>query len=228
MKVDNEMIELPDFKDSFKYENDFFLSCKSKRMSKILAHYELYKMSLGLPGDIVECGVFKGVSFVRWAMFRDLFENSAARKIIGFDTFNEFPEPEYEHDKAKLKTWLANAGSKSISRDQLRSVLEYKGITEGIELVKGNILETISEYLKKNQGLRISLLNLDTDIYEPAAVILDQLYERIVPGGVLILDDYAVFPGENKAVEEFFANRDVRIEKLTFSMTPSYMIKNNF
>jgi len=221
------MIELPDFAEAFAHENDFYLTCKCNRMSKALAHYELYKMSLGLPGHIVECGVFKGVSLVRWAMFRELFENAAARRIIGFDTFGEFPASGYPPDRAKLESWLSAAGNQSIAREQLLEVLAHKGITTGIELVKGDVRQTIPEYLERNPGLRISLLNLDTDIYEPAVVILEALYERIVPGGALLLDDYAVFPGENKAVEEFFAGRDVRISKLPFSMTPSYLIKKN-
>ena len=219
------MIELPDFANPFDHENGFYLTCKPNRLAKVLAHYELYKMSLGLPGHIVECGVFKGVSFVRWAMFRELYENAWARKLIGFDTFGAFPEAGYEPDKAKLEAWLDKAGNQSISRAQLQDVLARKGITTGVELVEGDVRETIPAYLESNPGLRISLLNLDTDIYEPAKVILELLYPRIVPGGILILDDYAVFPGENKAVEEYFAGQNVKLEKLPFSMTPSFLMK---
>ena len=221
------MIELPDFERAFDHENNFYLSCKPSRMSKALAHYELYKMSTGLPGHIVECGVFKGVSLARWAMFRELMENTTSRKIIGFDTFGEFPKPEYEPDKAKLDAWLAQAGNQSISKEQLLEVLEHKGLAQGIDLVEGDVRKTIPAYLDENPALRISLLNLDTDIYEPAVTILEHLYPRIVPGGVLLLDDYAVFPGENKAVEEFFADKDINIKKFPFAATPCYVVKNN-
>lgn len=219
------MIELPDFSIPFDHENNFYLTCKPNRISKALAHYELYKKSLGLPGEIVECGVFKGVSLVRWAMFRELFEHARARKIIGFDTFGAFPEAGYEGDKEKLTNWLANAGNQSISRDQLYGVLDKKGIKEGIELVEGNILETLEAYLEKNPHLRISLLNLDTDIYEPAAAVLEALYPRIVPGGVLVLDDYGVFAGENMAVDEYFKGKNAVFEKFPFAMTPAFLVK---
>ena len=69
------MIKLPDFTKDFDYENNFYLSCDITRISKILAHYELYKKVIDLPGEIVECGIFKGASFARFAMFRELFGN---------------------------------------------------------------------------------------------------------------------------------------------------------
>ncbi len=84
------MIKLPDFSRSFEYENDFYLSSDITRIGKILAHYELYKMVLDIPGFIVECGVFKGTSLIRFATFRDLLGNSFSKKIIGFDTFEGF------------------------------------------------------------------------------------------------------------------------------------------
>ena len=54
------MIQLPDFSRDFEWENNFYLSCYVTRISKILAHYELFSMVQDLPGTIVECGVFKG------------------------------------------------------------------------------------------------------------------------------------------------------------------------
>lgn len=52
------LIKLPDFKKSFDYENGFYLTCDITRISKILAHYELFKMVLNVPGAIVEGGGF--------------------------------------------------------------------------------------------------------------------------------------------------------------------------
>ncbi|MBK5245369.1 MAG: dTDP-6-deoxy-L-hexose 3-O-methyltransferase, partial [Eubacteriaceae bacterium] len=77
-----------------------------------------------------------------------------------------------------------------------------------------------------NPHLKISLLNLDTDIYEPAVTILEHLWPRIVRGGVLILDDYGTFPGETKAVDDYFDGKDIIINKFDFAMTPCYIIKD--
>ncbi|MBX7043375.1 MAG: TylF/MycF family methyltransferase [Ignavibacteria bacterium] len=220
------MIKLPDFKKAYEHENDFYLSCDITRISKILAHYELYKMSLEIPGAIVECGVFKGASFVRFAMFRNLFENPYAKKIIGFDSFGDFPETEFEADKKLRAHIVKEAGLQSISTEQLEEVLKNKECSQNVELIAGDITKTIPGYVENNPQLKISLLNLDTDIYEPSAAILEHFYPKIERGGILILDDYGVFPGETKAVDEYFKGRRVSIKKFPFCLTPSYIVKD--
>jgi Macrocin-O-methyltransferase (TylF) len=220
------MIQLPDFNKAFEYENNFYLSCKSSRLSKVLAHYELYKMASALEGAIVECGVFKGVSLSRFAGFRDLMQKTTTQKIIGFDIFGIFPATDFEEDKIHLEKFINDAGSESIDLAQLEFILTQKGINENIELVKGDINETVPQYMAQNPDLKISMLNLDTDVYEPAVTILEHLYPRIVSGGVLVLDDYGVFPGETKAVDDYFSGQNIKIHTFPFAATPCYIIKD--
>jgi len=219
------MIELPDFKQDFLWENNFYLSCDITRISKILAHYELFKLVRNVPGAIVECGVFKGASLARFAAFRDLFGNPFSKRIIAFDTFGEFPATEHEPDKTKRERFVQLAGAQSISVEQMKVVLEHKRCDRFIELVAGDICCTVPSYVQKHPELKISLLNLDTDIYEPAVIILESLYPRLESGGVLILDDYGTFPGETKAVDDYFKGRGVQIRKFPFCMTPCYLVK---
>ncbi len=219
------MIKLPNFDEAFKYENDFYLSCDITRISKILSHYELFKKVSNVPGAIVECGVLKGVSLARFAMFRNLFGNTFSKKIIGFDTFDTFPQTMYEPDKIPREEEIKGTGGQSISIEQMTRVLEYKECNRFVELISGDICETIPRYIEKHSELKISLLNLDVDIYEPTVVILDCLYPRIGKGGILLLDNYGVFPGETKAVDDYFKDKDVLIQKFSFSMTPCYIIK---
>jgi len=220
------MIKLPDFEKAFEYENNFYLSCDVTRIGKIVAHYEIYKMIKEIPGEIVECGVFKGASYLRFAMFREIFSNPFSKKVIGFDTFAEFPETSFQQDDKAREKFIKSAGSSSISKDQLLNILEHKGLNKFVELVDGNITETVPKYVESNPELKISLLNLDTDIYEPAVTILENLYPRITKGGILMLDDYGTHPGETKAVDEYFKDRDVKIQKFSFAMTPCYIIKS--
>lgn len=219
------MIKLPNFDQAFKFENNFYLSCENSRLGKILSHYEFFKLIKDLPGAIIDCGVFKGTSLVRFAGFRDLLGNTNSHKIIGFDTFEDFPETEFEEDKKFRERFMANAGGSSISKDQLELVLERKGVNQNIVLVAGDINQTVPEYVKNNPSLKISLLNLDTDIYEPAVTILEHFYPRLVKGGILLLDDYGEFPGETKAVDDYFSGKDIVIKKSPFSMTPCYIVK---
>lgn len=219
------MIQLPDFARAFEYENNFYLSCDITRISKILAAYELFKMAIDLPGHIVECGVFKGASLSRFAIFRSLFGNPFAKRIIGFDTFGKFPAAKYEDDIPCRAKFVQSAGDESIAVEQLTEVLNRRAIGQNVELITGDIIETVPAYIRAQPQLKISLLNLDTDMYEPAVTILHNLYPRIVRGGILILDDYGTFPGETRAVDEYFDGKDVVIRKLPFAMTPCYIRK---
>ena len=190
-----------------------------------MAHYELFKMALELPGVMIECGVFKGASLSRLTAFRALFGGSQSRKIVAFDTFGFFPEANFPDDTNARQQFVNAAGSQSVSAQELTELLKRKGAAEQIELVAGNILETVPTYLNNNPQLKISLLNLDTDLFEPAVVILENFWQRLVPGGILILDDYGVFPGETKAVDDFFKDKPVQIQKLPFSLTPCFIRK---
>ena len=73
-------------------ENIFFLKSHPSRINKFLAHYELYKKIKNKPGTVIECGVYKGASLMRWAHFRQSLENNESRNIIGFDVFSAFPK----------------------------------------------------------------------------------------------------------------------------------------
>lgn len=218
------MINLPDFSKTFEYENNFYLTSAPNRLGKCLAHYELFRLANELEGDIVECGVFKGASFLRFATFQEQF-GKRERKIIGFDTFGRFPETDFSEDKIHRKEFVEEAGESSISKDQLLSVVEQKGLKTPVELIEGDVTVTVSEYVKNHPDLKIALLNLDTDIYEPAVTILKYLYPLIVNGGILISDDYKVFPGETKAIDDYFKDENIEIKSFPKLKTPHYIIK---
>ncbi|MBD2703681.1 class I SAM-dependent methyltransferase [Spirosoma sp. BT702] len=220
------MIQLPDFSRSFEYENNYYWSSDVNRMAKVMAHYELYKQTIDVPGAIVECGVFKGASLIRLATFRQLLNNPAAKKIIGFDAFGPFPETEFADDKAWREKFISDSGDEGIDTEQLMTVLHHKGIGQNVDLVQGDVCQTIPSYLEKHPELRISLLNIDVDVYEPTKAVLEHLYDRVLPGGVIMLDDYAnVFPGANAAVEEFFKDKSVEIKRFPYAVTPCYLVK---
>jgi hypothetical protein len=220
------MIQLPDFSRSFEYENNYYWASDVNRMAKVMAHYELYKQTLDIPGAIVECGVFKGASLIRLATFRQLLSNPTAKKIIGFDAFGRFPETDFTGDKVWREKFITDSGEEGIDVDQLKTVLEHKGVAQNVELIQGDVCQTIPEYLEKHPELRISLLNIDVDVYEPTRAALEHLYDRVVTGGVIMLDDYAnVFPGANAAVEEFLAGKNVTVKRFPFAVTPCYIVK---
>ncbi|MCM1233270.1 MAG: TylF/MycF family methyltransferase [Ruminococcus flavefaciens] len=220
------MIGKFDERNNFDYENGFYLTSEPYRLGNIMAHYELYKMILDLPGDVIELGVFKGSSIIQFATFRELLENEKSRKIVGFDIFGAFPQVEkVESDKVFVDNWNKQHTDQFLSKEDIYKSLELKKI-QNVELVQGDICKTVDEYLDSNPHTRISLLHIDTDVYEPAKVGLEKLYHRVVKGGVIVFDDYATIEGETVAVDEFFQNKEVIIKKFSFShVKPSYIIK---
>ncbi len=220
------MIKLPDINKAFHHENSFYLTCANQRINKLISHYELFKKTLDVPGAIVECGVFRGASLIRFATFRNIFSDPSAKKIIGFDTFSEYPEPDLPSDKIHMKQFAKGAGKDCISKEQLLGIFSAKGISN-IELVEGNILETVPSYAKQHPELRLSLINLDCTMYKPTFVALDNFYDRLLPGGLVLLNGYGKegIEGETEAVDDFFDIEPPMIHKLPFAFSPCYIIK---
>ena len=216
-----------DTNKKFDYENGFYLTSEPYRLGNILAHYEIYKKIINIPGDVIELGVFKGGSISQFCTFRELLENEKSRKIIGFDMFGEFPMTDaVKSDRTFVDNWNHTFESEFLEKEDIESALKEKGFAN-FELVKGNILETLDDYLEQNPHTRIALLHIDTDVYEPAKYALVKLFSRVVRGGVIMFDDYATIEGETLAVDEFLADKNYCLQKLSLSHSkPSFLIKN--
>jgi hypothetical protein len=217
-------LQIPAPELAYEYENGFYLSCAPGRIGKLLAHYELAASVRNVPGAYVECGVFKGASFARFAAFRHLFESEGTRRLVGFDTFGKFPETAFEADVEQRRRFVASAGDESISVDQLMDVLGRKNCQANVELVAGNILETVPDYVRRHPELRIALLHVDVDVFEPTDVVMRTLAPLVVPGGVIILDDYGIFPGATQAIDAYLRGRREHIRKFPFALAPAYIV----
>ena len=205
------------------YENGFYLTGHPMRLPKVLAQYELYKRIVGLPGHVVECGVYKGASFIRLATFRQVLESTYSRKLIGFDAFGKFPEQD-EPDDAKFISEFEGNGGFGISEEEMHLVMESKGY-QHYELVRGDVTKTIPDYLKLHPELKIALLHVDVDVYRPTVSILENFYDHVVTGGLIVFDDYGTVAGETKAVDEFCSKKNLQVEKLSISHIPAFVVK---
>ena len=207
------------------YENGFYWFSNISRVNKLLAHYELYKNIVSIPGDIFELGVYKGASLVRFATFRHSMENDFSRKITAFDAFGAFPTDGVNlGDDLSFIERFEGAGGHGLELEELQQVLDRKGF-RNIDLVKGNVFDTLPQYLEKHPETRISLLHLDMDVMEPTTFALDLLYDRVVPGGLIVFDDYGTVAGETIAVDQFLADKNLKIQKTNFYKIPAYIQK---
>lgn len=185
-------------------------------IARFLTHYELFKKVSELPGVIVDLGVFRGASTFTWAKLCEIFCPTDIRKIVyGFDTFEGFAALSVEdgpEDRGQDVRVGGYFGGTTMEKDLLlaQSAMNHDRHIKHIDricFIKGDVTQTIPEFVKsKGNGLRLALLNLDVDLYEPTKVALEQLVPLMVRGGIIILDEYAVdtFGGESKAVDEYF------------------------
>ena len=210
----------------WKYYNSLILSPDQSRIRKLLVRYELFKTSLEVPGDIVECGVFKGVGLMYWAKLLEIFARNSKKRVIGFDVFGSFEQvslrPE-EREVALSHDQIAEQNSKvEISR-----TVKAAGLAHRIELIEGDIAHTASRYVAEHYGRRISLLNLDCDTYDGTKAALTAFWPVISRGGVIIFDEYALEKmGESQAVDEFLKETNIRPSAVPFSETPTaYMLR---
>jgi len=216
-------------KDSWYFENNFYYKANKKRILKIIDHYEVYKKIFNIKGQIVECGVFKGASLIRLLTFRDLYENSKKRKVYGFDAFGKFPRPKNKKILTKKTDtkFAKNHDTKNgigISLQKLEDYINKKNITN-FQLIKGDVNETVPDFINKNKKIKIALLHLDLDIYEPTFNVLSYLYKNVVRNGIILLDDYNHIKGATRAINDFFKNKKIKINKASKFGRPYYIVK---
>lgn len=207
--------------------DEFLASTPIDRLQKIVARYELLKMVREVPGDIVECGVFKGSGIYTIAKLNQILMPHTSRKIIGFDFFEANRKIHFK--KKKDQKVLDFHNPKLSDRKTILTNLAAAGINN-IELIAGNVVETTRAYAKKNLGFRIALLYLDVDNYEGTLGILENLFPLVTPGGIVVFDEYALRGhGESDAVSQYFKGRNPKLHSLPFANTPTaYLIKEKF
>jgi hypothetical protein len=212
--------------DIFRHYNALMLAPDTGRIRKMLVRYELFKKCLDVPGDIVECGVFKGIGVAYWLKLLDIFAHGSGKKVVGFDLF-EADEKLYAGDQDRtgfVEEWR----SQSNLLEKADAALSRMGVSHEYELIKGPIEQTALAYVEANRGFRISLLHLDLDVYEGTLAALKYLYPCVTRGGIIVIDEYAT-PGwgESDAVDEFLASmKDIQIRTMPYAHRPtSYLIK---
>jgi hypothetical protein len=189
----------------------------------MIAHYELYQMIADLPGALFELGVYKGASLVRFATFREMVENAFSRPIVGFDAFGNFPRTDIQgaSDKAFIDRFEGSGGA-GISKADLEAIMVDKGL-RNVELVEGNIFQTLPAFLDRNPAQKIALLHLDMDVYEPTAFALEQLLPRMVRGGLVVFDDYTMVEGATRAADEICQRHGFTMRKLSNYAIPAFL-----
>jgi len=170
-----------------------------------------YVVKNEVPGDIVECGVWKGGSMM--AIAKTLLSlGDTSRKLYLFDTFTGMPKPgEIDTSPVDGKAsdlFAARQTSDNTSDwcyatlDEVQEVMNSTGYpASNLYFVKGLVEETIPAKAPNS----ISILRLDTDWYSSTHHELVNLFPRLSRGGVIVIDDYGHWVGAKKATDEYFS-----------------------
>ena len=212
-------------------QNIVELSEKDKNLINLISNYSMtpkiriynllqalrYLKEKKIPGEYVECGVWKGGNIMLLKKFLET-EEVSQRKIYAYDTFEGMTNP----DENDFEISNKNFATKLLKRDKnkktniwgvcsledvKKNILKHVIDLNNINFIKGPVENTLNE--KKNIPEKISLLRLDTDWYQSTKKELEVLYEKVESGGVIIIDDYGHWGGSKKAVDEFFLNKFV-------------------
>jgi len=206
--------------------------------SRLRFLFEHCKKNVGkLDGDIFEFGVFRGASALSIALL--LKKIGSTKKVYGFDSFGGFPEyhkyddfesfdlfPDiFEHDLVEKHRIMLNLkkSNESLEPSNISSSGEFDNTSESyvrkkikelqldnIELIVGDFADTVEKFFSSYDG-KIFSCNLDCDLYLGYKSTLPYVYERLIEGGYVHLDEYysLKFPGARIACDEFFDEKGI-------------------
>ena len=184
-----------------------------------------YILNNNIEGDLVECGVDNG-NFERiW--IGELMKQNAVRHIHLYDTFGGLTEPsEYDYtckDAALYKmnkdevynTWKKQIINNTTNGwcftplERVQQSLNSTGYPEEyLHYIVGDVMETLKDKSKIPE--KIAILRLDTDWYESSKYELEQMYDNVVTGGIIIFDDYYHWDGQRRATDDYFKSNNIQ------------------
>ena len=217
---------------SVKLDN-FTKYIRRQKLTRLLALYEIFKKVLPVKGSIVECGVFKGFGLMAWANMSAVLEPSnLMRRIYGFDTFEGFPEVGEKDENRLMKPEKGHLSSGSGCYEELQELIDiydsnrFLGHVNKVQLIKGDVTQTIPKFLSENRHLVVSLLFMDLDLYEPTKLALEHFLPRMPKGAVVAFDelDNPIWPGETEAHLDSAGIGRLRIERVEFDPYIGYAV----
>lgn len=159
-------------------------------------------ISHSIPGDIIECGVWRGgaMAFAKGV----LDAHGEVRHVWLADSFRGLPAPEHSADTVDLQT--AKYPMLAISEDRVRALFDRLGLLDArVHFLAGWFDDT----LPAAPLAEISVLRLDADYYASTMTALNSLYPKVSEGGFIIVDDYGVLEPAQLAIDEFRTTHDI-------------------
>lgn len=222
--------------DVYSAFNSFMFSNDVKLLGKLLHRFEFFSKTKHLPGDIVEIGVFKGSGMATFSKFVEIYAPHSNKKIIGFDIFDDdqkdaILEKDGKFDKTTMNLVYGKVETSELSLESVYKRLDRMEIHKKYSLVKGDVVETLPKFLSENPGFRCALVYIDVDLERPTYAALTHLWDRLLPGGMVVFDEYEYHKfSESCGVEKFLKERSLEYSLVSTNwIAPTaYMVKKGF
>ncbi len=187
-----------------------------------------YVEQRGLPGALVECGVWRGGAAAMMAL-ANLAEGTARRPLHLFDSFEGMPEPSAGVDgDAAFALMAAGRGKTGVNvaspDDALGLIVDRAAYPRSSVFVHKGWFEDTLPATRGALG-PIAVLRVDGDWYASTRTVFEQLYDLVVPGGVIVIDDYGHFDGCRRATDEFLREQAPDAYLHYIDYTGRYLIK---
>ena len=193
----------------------------------------IYKQILDVHGIIIEFGTRWGQNMSVFSALRGLYEPfNRNRKIVGFDTFKGFPK--IEDNDSKNHEIIKPGGFATTDNyvEYIKKVMEFQekdnpmGHIKKFEVIEGDAIVELENYLKKYPETIIALAYFDFDIYAPTKKSLENIKSHIVKGSVLAFDELNDHdsPGETIALNETFGLNNIRLKRYPYTSRVSYFV----
>jgi len=162
-----------------------------------------------IPGDLVECGVWRGGASILMRAVLAAYSDET-RCVWLADSFAGVPPPDAANYKADKGIRLDRAaGVLAVPESEVRANFQRYGLLDGqVRFLPGWFKDTLHDAPID----RIAVLRLDGDLYESTIQSLDALYPRLSPGGFCVIDDYHALEACRQAVADYRAKHGVSAE----------------
>ena len=206
----------------FKIIDNWPLHVGIKNLKRFLVIYDLLLSVKNLDGDIAELGSWEGANLLFLAKLSKILNLN--KKVYCFDWFKgvvDFSDQDGDAKENKFGTYKGNKDiiDKSIELYELENIIQFE---------LGDIVKTVPNFMNKFPDKKFSFLYYDADVYLPCKVMLENLSNNLVVGGLILFDEYndPEWPGETKAVNEFLEkNNSFEVITPSISEKPSLVIK---
>jgi len=204
-----------------------FLFASRIQVTQMVSRIKLFEMIREMPGSVIECGVYQGNSLLLLLQLSLLMEPYAInRSFYGFDTFEGFRSISEQNDPLDINQSMFSDTELNLIEDciELNDLVRPVNKISKVNLIKGDIVNTVPKFVAENKDLCISLLILDTDLYESSKVALQEFLPHMHKGAIVVLDEvcYKKFAGETIAFKEVCNLRDIELRKFPFDTSVGY------